>query len=811
MESFYSHSQLGPDGTIEGSKTMSQHIQGLRNTVSGKLPPVLNFSYSVDDLEKWIDLLIGFHDLGKYTGFFQTYLLGNLPPSDQPFKQHSRFGAFALFQYILDQSGTPEKAYFSYFMILCHHRNLFWPRENPDNLQDKWMLRSEQREIANIFEVQREQIIPNLGIINQEMRIELSEAHLSPPFEIRKSFTRKLFPKEGNIEHYFLVNYLFSLLIEADKLDASNTPIHVPFRLPAGAVDDFLERLNPPQNPYTEVRQRVRREVVGHLANPHILSKRLFVLTAPTGIGKTLTALDFAIGLREKIYDEEGYTAKIITALPFINIIEQTLDVYQSVFESTDATILAHYQYADVMADDQTLRSTDSRLTYQQKVMQLDTWQADIVITSFVQLLQTLISNKNKTLKKFHHLAGAIIIMDEVQSLRLEQVPFIGTMLYMAAQYLGCRFVLMTATQPLIFELADEHILSLEANQASAQPEVFNLIEDPKPLFREFSRTQIITHFHEEVDSNSPLLELMTSEWDTSQSCLIVLNTVQRSLDIHRDIQALKDKLEIQNPVFYLSTNVVPAVRKDRISEIKQAIESGKAPILISTQVIEAGVDLDFDMGIRDLGPIDSIVQVAGRINRENAPERALSPLHIVDLGDCAKIYGPNTRLHARKALSDSPIPEPEYFELTQMYFKAISDDTYADSRGLYDAVKRLEYDGDSKHSVGAFRVIEESNRYDQVFIELPQASNALRAFQDLYGEDRPQSSISKHEFDRSFKKIFQQHLLTIPKYLTEDLPLISEKVLSIRLIDRQSLSERYACDTGFIRNSDKTKHTHIL
>src|SRR5207249_8290515 len=139
--------------------------------------------------------------------------------------------------------------------------------------------------------------------------------------------------------------------------------------------------------------------------------------------------------------------------------------------------------------------------------------------------------------------------------------------------------------------------------------------------------------------------------WQPSKSCLIVVNKVNRCIELYNQTKAYLDKNELKNPLYCLSTNIVPSDRLYIIERLKLDLKFGKAPILIATQVVEAGVDLDFDMGIRDLGPIDSIVQVAGRINRHSnplEPERPYLPLYVVDLGDCQKIYNEPTTTQAR-------------------------------------------------------------------------------------------------------------------------------------------------------------------
>jgi len=689
----------------------------------------------------------------------------------------------------------------AYYLILYHHRNLAYPLDQKaDRFLEKYDL-----DLEEIFLAQVSSISQDLPQIEQE--VYQDNLHSALQFPNRKSlrkFLRNWLEKQESdvgIEDYFQINYLFSLLIEADKLDASDTPIHVQQSLPVDAVDDFIQSLNIEPTSQNILRDNVRKEVIQKLSDPHILTKRIFLLTAPTGIGKTLTALDFALKLRSQIATSDNFIPQIITGLPFINIIEQTLAVYQKVLPQGQANILGHYQYADIFGKEE---EGDTQ-RYDQKLMQLDTWQADLIVTSFVQLLQTLISNKNKLLKKFNHFAGAIIIMDEVQSLRLEQVPLIGAMLYFLSEFLNTRLILMTATQPLLFELADTHIL--QKYGMSTEGKITHLLDNPQHYFQSFHRTKLVPLIFPKLADETEFIHKFSERWTESTSCLIVVNTVNRSLKVFQALQAYLQHQEHPNPLYYLSTNIIPAHRLERINTIKKDLKTGKNPILVSTQVVEAGVDLDFDMGFRDLGPIDSIVQVAGRINRENSDDRRYSPLYIVDFGDCQKIYGPITKNQAEQALGTEEIFELGYLDLVETYFKKLTrDSAYLYSEKMFEALSTLRYDGEEDYVISKFKVIEESNRTVSVFIEEgAKALEAKKAFIKKLSSLGEEKSQAKRDFEKNHKKTFHQHIITLPKYY---LPPSLEKILpdafdlEIYVLDSQQKPDHYDVNTGFIRES---------
>ncbi|HYX08156.1 MAG TPA: CRISPR-associated helicase Cas3', partial [Bacteroidales bacterium] len=626
---FYSHSKELDDGTIQGSKLLKTHIKQVGDKALKRLYPNLNFSITEKEIRELISVISDLHDLGKYTSYFQHYLLKK-EPIDYTLKQHAHFGSYAAFNLLIDSDN--KKALIALYIILLHHNKLM----ALDDIAGKIDLNAQK-----VFENQLEDIRPILTNIEQELEMAEIEPHLYFPSakKIRKLF-RIWSKKNQNIEDYYLVSYLFSLLIEADKLDASNTNLYSSKLIKNDWVDRRFgvtkkSKVDLKKISNNELRNYCRSEVIDQLNDEKILEYRLFTLTAPTGIGKTMTALDFSLKLKSKLKEKLNYNAQIIYALPFINIIEQAIEEYQKTLPTNEIKILGHYQFADIFG----IQDDSDEDEYQQKLMKLDTWQSDIVITSFVQFFETLISNKNKLLKKFNHFAGSIIILDEVQTLRLDYMPLIGATLYYLSKFLDARIIMMTATKPKIFDLAEEEILKKE----NEKPIVKELLKNHKNIFSLFERTTIfpiLDNYDEDDRVDYFVNHIFGTKWGFDKSCIIVCNTVNRSIEIFKKInEYLKRKFYI-NPVYYLSTNILPSIRKKRINEIRNLIKQGGIPILVSTQVVEAGVDLDFDMGFRDLAPMDSIIQVAGRINRSNDSSRKNSPLYIVDFDDCKKVYG---------------------------------------------------------------------------------------------------------------------------------------------------------------------------
>lgn len=803
---YFSHSKKDKNGNVYGSKELIKHVEGVREKSFYHFHGNLGLGYNDEELKTLLKVVIDFHDLGKYTSYFQNYLLDK-KPIDTYLKRHSQFGGIVAFNFLEKQEN--KKALIALYLIFLHHSSLI-------DLQDISLKLG--NDLERIFEKQKENLSLSVSSIEKDLSISNLDSFLyyTEERKIRRGF-KYWSKKEASIQDYFLINYLFSLLIEADKLDASDTLPHKLKTINPNSVD---ERFGKPsfkskdlsEFSNNELRNYCRSVVISNLDKKNILNHFIFTLTAPTGIGKTMTALDFSLKLKSKIKHEKGIESRIIYALPFINIIEQALNEYQETLKNQDVKILGHYQYADIFGNNHQKQNDDgAEPNYNQKLMALDTWQADVVITSFVQFFETLISNRNKLLKKFNHFANAIIILDEVQTLRLDQIPLLGAALFYLSKFLKSRIILMTATRPKIFELAQQEIL----NSQNEKVETKELLTNYEEVFSLFKRTSIHSLLNELTTEKENRIEEFVStifkeKWSKKKSCLIVCNTVRNSIELHQKIQEYLKNKDLDNPIYYLSTNIIPAHRLVRIQEIKTDIKKQKAPILIATQVVEAGVDLDFDMGFRDIGPIDSIIQVAGRINRNNNPDKFYSPLYIVDFDKKATtmVYGRLTYLQAKKALASKAVfNETEYLELITQYFDGIAErSSFADARGFFDSMKGLKYDSEDKQTlpVSAFRIIEESDRYAPVFIEIDDnASEVLeKYFQKITNE------ISKEEFNKDWKLKFQQHIISVPKYLCDDLETINEFEESILHVTFDEIKVRYDKSTGYIRDFKEENNT---
>jgi CRISPR-associated endonuclease/helicase Cas3 len=805
---FYSHSKKDKKDPKKKvySKILIVHIQKVQAIALARLavaPPCFSI-LSAKELRDLVEIITLYHDLGKYTTYFQNYLLDKY---FKALKKHDDFGAGVAYQHFLN-SEKKVSALLACYLIVHHHKDLadmkaLYDLSNPREYRDGY---SRQE----IFEAQKKDLQKVLTQIQTELnQPNLSNELVFPDEDLLGEAIDDFNPKKS-IEYYFLINYVFSLLIEADKLDASDTSVY-PYQIFDPKVDwvgnriqRMREKAQTDSKPFQEhfVRQQVRETVLKTLENSDLKTQRLFSLTAPTGVGKTLIALEVALRLKK----EPGAgleKAQIIYALPFTNIIEQAFAEYKEVFGDT-GRIFAHYQFADVFGQTRKTTDADDSQDYPQKVMALDTWQADVIITSFVQFFQTLIGNRNKILKKFNHFANSIVILDEIQTIRLGQLPLIGASLYYMTQFLNTRVLFMTATKPKMMELATQHILK----ERHEQPNVLELLSPKEQidLYTGYRRTKMVPLldilFEKGNEAQDFVDKVFAPKWEKEKSCLIVVNTVNRCIGI---FDAIKDYLkdyfdeaELNDLIYCLSTNIVPAHRLGRIQKIKNLIKAGKKPILVATQVVEAGVDLNFDMGIRDLAPIDAIVQVAGRINRDTPnpkqPEQADLPLYITNLGDCKNIYDSATECQVIKALEGhSEILESAYLKLVDQYFDVIGqfDSFEKHSIRIFRAMECLDYE-----TVGEFEMIEQQHNTHAVFVALTARAVACK---DAYLKLK-QQHMTKEAFDAGYKLDFHQYIIPVPKhYVKHANPELTPLDDFIYLAEHPV--SHYKETTGFIRN----------
>lgn len=504
------------------------------------------------------------HDLGKYQPAFQKYLEEGGRRGSVP---HASWGA--AFAYFLKQS---EAA----FAIDGHHKGLPDRSLLQDDLAD---FKDEDHPIHEIIEY----FIKELDL--NKVDLELNEPVYKDIFE-RETFTR----------------LIFSSLTDADWLDTEkhfNEELFNSRPVKVFDVDLFLDKLNNVLAGKTktgwlnELRNNVR-----DYANKKAHDKKGFYsMTLPTGMGKTLTSMSWALH-----HAKSNSMKRIIIVLPYISIIDQTAGELKKIFG--DDYVLEHH--SNFVEDEDANKSiADETIQNENQNIRLATenWDFPIIVTTTVQFFESLFSNKPSRCRKVHNISNAVVIFDEVQTLPKELLLPTLSMLKNIQKVMDCSFLFCTATLPA-FE---------KRERFDGIDEIKPLVENPAEIFTKTKRVK-----YQPVNNYTPVSydELFQFVIDNNDSALCVFNSKQAARDFCLNLEKA-DKFWW----FHLSTYLIPCHRRKIISIIRECLKKQKKIIVSSTQLVEAGVDFDFPIVCREIAPLESIIQSAGRCNREGKME----------------------------------------------------------------------------------------------------------------------------------------------------------------------------------------------
>ena len=759
---------------------------------------------SRDEFKDCIYKLGLFHDIGKYSDFFQDYLMYDKTSN---YKSHSLISSYILYNFLFNethiekyQKGDAETNelfilnHLSYYITKKHHGNL-----DTLNCEDISYLETPmiKKQYANLFK-KKEEII-------SEIKKYVSEKKGLIAFDITFLKKNKLFNQPPNIiknrlkndEWYFYIILAFSSLISSDKLNSAGLKSEKIKDYSPDVVSEYIntkKRLKGGNIKLDDDREKVRKSVLKKIEDldPETFKNgRIFFLTAPTGIGKTLTSIQAALLIAKRIKEIDKYNPRIITSIPFINIIEQTKSDYINLFE--EKNVLIHHSMS-FKSDNNSEEIDDKSKDY----LKLDSWESSVIITTFVQFFHSIFTGKNKLLKKIHTLSGGIVILDEIQSIPEKYLTLIGWTINKISKYYGTRFILMTATKPKIIEFAN---LKLNENEKMKSIE---LLENNSEYFQKLNRTKIIPILDNKTNEDE-LINLIESIWDKTKSLLIVVNTIGRSIALYKRIKKYIDSVDEEIELSYLSTNIIPLERKKVIKEAKEKLEQNIPFIMISTQTIEAGVDLDFDMGIRDLSPLESIIQTAGRINREGKKEKHC-PLYVIQLeNDSNRVYKLHNLFYTKKVLSKT-VEEEKYQELLEVYYNKILEQGLSDESNnlIEDGIMKLDFEYIEKN----FHLIDNIQNIQDVFVEINDDATELankyeekiRVLAKLKGIEKYKTKIELKEIT---KKLSQYVISVRENKINKNHPLYFSQRNGIEgqflWIPRDQLEEYYDEKTGFI------------
>ena len=537
----------------------SRNAQGERHELLVHLQEVASLAecfarpLHAPEIAHWLGL---WHDLGKISPAFQSYLLaseaGRRPPGRSP--DHKGAGTLQAIR----QLGPLG------LIIQGHHGELATLPTLKAWLNDVQRLAAAEESLRAAC-AHWPQVIPSTAIpLPQEI--------------VGEQLGRELF-----------IRLLYSALVDADYTDTENHFHGLPaeYEHPPDMAE-LWRRFERNQSQLTGQRTDVVAQIRDAIYRDCIAAASgepgLYRLRVPTGGGKTRSALSFAL-----LHAQRHGMERIIVAIPFISITEQTASIYREIFETATGTpvVLEHHSAAQTKpageADDGWARLT------------AENWDAPIIVTTTVQLFDSLFANRPQAVRKLHRLANSVIILDEVQALPPGRLAPILDVLTQLTRHYHTTVVLSTATQP-----------AFEAIPAFHDLRAIEIIVEPARYFAALERV----HYDWRLDT--PLSwEQVAALMAEQEQALAIVNTKRDALSLYQAVLAHDpDSL-------HLSASMCGQHRRETLKVIHNRLNGHRPCRVVSTQVVEAGVDVDFPLVLRANGPLDAIIQAAGRCNRE--------------------------------------------------------------------------------------------------------------------------------------------------------------------------------------------------
>jgi len=508
------------------------------------------------------------HDVGKYTEEFQERLEGGKRVD------HATAGALLAVKRWGDMGKVLA------YIVAGHHAGLANGIDDGKN--------------RSTLDARLKKIIPELdGVWANEIR--LPDQLLFPAIKSKESF-------EG-FQLAFLTRMLFSCLVDADFIDTEAFYLKLEGKQQERGDYPHLEKLQQALDSYLELLKNkadcnspssvndLRQEVLEYSREQALLDPGLFSLTVPTGGGKTLTSMAFALD-----HAIEKQLRRIIYVIPFTSIIEQNARVFRDVFKDLGEDIVLEHHSA---FDDAGFEGKDD--TKDKLRLAMENWDAPVVVTTAVQFFESLFADRTSKCRKLHNITGSVIILDEAQMLPLKLLRSSMAAIDELARNYKCSVVLCTATQPAL----------LHPSFHNGFVNVREIAPEPEKLYAKLDRVSVE---HIGVQTDEQLAEKIN---DNNQILVIVNN--------RRHARALFELLADNNSHYQLTTLMCAKHRRKVLDEIREKLKAGKPCKVISTSLIEAGVDVDFPLVMRAETGLDSIAQAAGRCNREGSGQKEKS------------------------------------------------------------------------------------------------------------------------------------------------------------------------------------------
>lgn len=465
------------------------------------------------------------------------------------------------------------------------------------------------------------------------------------------------------IERYaFFTKYVFSCLTDADFLD---TEIFCNKNVERGMSGDFekaLDKLNrelsdmPSDNPLRQARSRIQQQAFDNSVNKSHIS----ILDMPTGSGKTLCSLKLAL---------ESGKKRIIYVIPYTSIIEQTANKFEKMFGDVLPVLQHHSNYS---YDGNT---EEEKKTVEKLKRTCENWDAPLIITTSVQFFQSIYHYKGSALRKLHNLRDSVIVFDEIHLIPTELLrPCLKAVGYIT-KYLNSEALFLSATMPDYSKLFDKFLPDVNYNK---------LVTD-RTNFKYFKKCEY-------KDMGKTTLETIAENASRCKNALIVVNTKKTAAELYNLVQGEK---------YHLSANMTPAHRSRVIEVVRKKLKKGEYITVVSTSLVEAGVDLDFNTVFRQLSGLDSILQAGGRCNREGKDAKGY--VYVFDIDETyRKGSDLAMRINKTKGLLE------KYQDIT----------SYDCIKEYYDGIFDFNQSRIAENSIAKYN--EQSNSFDRQGLMLP-------------------------------------------------------------------------------------------
>ncbi len=615
------------------NKPLQEHLQGVKKKVlkrTENLPANLNF--------KAAEIAAIFHDLGKINPNFQEKLkpIEERKSKELGYSSHAYLSAFVWFCFF----GKNQEKLAEWFgenavlnlhnvaaILARHHGNL------PD-FENGIFNQTEANRLCDFLSEHSDLPISNFLRLLENFEEHKSFSLLCEPITQSKILNCRVLEEqiEKNPLGFFLeTQFGFACLLESDKRDAGANEIYKREDLKPYFEANFAERIDEKLNSFTaegdlnRVRTAMREEVVENLRLQLRSDKRVFTLSAPTGAGKTMMLLALAKEILKSNSD-----LSVIYALPFLSITEQVEEICKEIFYDIKEFDNSKFEEeVAVMRIDS--RSENERIQKLQEEMETDqnkeklikllrenfseeTFDHRFIVTTFVQVFETLVSNRNATLLRLPNFSRSIFLLDEIQALPPRLYTFFVAFLDEFCRQFDSYAIVSTATMPYL-EIADKKLPENEKpKKLFANYQIPSELLSAKNYFDEkvFNRYQISKA--SEINSIENLAERIS---ENDETCLVILNTIDDTKLLY---ERLRDFYDADECVL-LNTHFTLNDRRRKLNGCQERLRNEEKIILVSTQLIEAGVDIDFPVLYRDLCPLPNLIQSAGRCNRNGKQE----------------------------------------------------------------------------------------------------------------------------------------------------------------------------------------------